>query len=113
MHSEDSNASPSLRPNGAGAAAVLSAGVGVFVLGVLTVAGDKSAAIKAMMIFYKPTGALSGVTSLSIVAWLLSWLLLHLRWKERDLPLKAIATAAFLLLALSLLLTFPPFIDAI
>ncbi|MBS1820824.1 MAG: hypothetical protein JST61_02420 [Acidobacteria bacterium] len=113
MHTEDTSASLSQRPNGAGAAAVLSAGIGVFVLGILTLAGDKSPAIKNALIFYKPTGALSGVTSLAIVAWLASWLLLHLRWNRRELPLKAIATAAFALLALSLLLTFPPFIDAI
>ncbi len=99
------------RKNGAGAAAVLSAALGSLTLGVLTFAADKYPVVKNWMIFYKPTGALSGVTSLSIATWLILWLMLHLLWTKRDLPLRAIVLAALGLLAVSLLLTFPPFID--
>ena len=50
-------------PNGSGAAAMLAAGVGCFVLAILACAGDKSVAIKTSLNFYKPTGPLSGVTT--------------------------------------------------
>ena len=101
------------RPTGAGAATVLSAGIGVFVLGLLTIAGDKSAAIKNSMIFYKPTGPLSGVTTVAVVAWLLSWIILHMMWAKKNMRVKPVVIVSFALLALSLLMTFPPFIDAI
>jgi hypothetical protein len=113
MNPSNADASLQTRPNGAGAAAVLSAGIGVLVLGVLTIAGDKSSAVKSAMIFYKPTGPLSGVTSVAVLAWLLFWLVLHLAWAKKNVPAKPAVIGSFVLLALSLLLTFPPFIDAI
>jgi hypothetical protein len=97
--------------NGAGAAAVLSAGIGSFCLGLLALLGDKSPAIKAMMVFYKPTGALSGVTTIAIVVWLACWAVMAAAWKDKNLRLERIVPAAFVLLALSFLMTFPPFVD--
>jgi hypothetical protein len=97
--------------NGAGAAAVLAAGIGSFALGALAVLADKSAAVKSRMLFSKPTGPLSGVTTLAIAAWLLAWLLLHWRWRGRDVALRPVLGAALALLALGLLLTFPPIAD--
>ncbi|MDR3734844.1 MAG: hypothetical protein P4L10_04820, partial [Acidobacteriaceae bacterium] len=52
-----------LVPNGPGAAAILAAGIGSFAVAVLTVAADKSALVKNLLAIYKPTGALSGVTT--------------------------------------------------
>jgi hypothetical protein len=94
--------------NGAGAAALLAAGVGVFFLAALSVTADHVAAIKSHMIFYKPTGPLSGVTSSAIVVWLVVWAVLEARWKRRTVALKGIVIVALVLLALGLVLTFPP-----
>jgi hypothetical protein len=102
--------SPALT-NGSGAAAILSAGIGSFVIAVLSFAGDKSAAIKSSLIFYKPTGALSGVTTLGIVIWLVAWGVLEWRWRRNTVALKRINVVAFVLLGLSFLLTFPPIVD--
>src|ERR1700729_262343 len=77
---------PSLTPtltNGSGAAAILSAGIGSFTLAVLAIASDKSAPIKNILIFYKPTGPLSGVTTTAILIWLLTWVILEWRWRDR------------------------------
>jgi hypothetical protein len=98
-------------PNGAGAAAVLAAGIGSLLLGVFAVAADKFAGFKSRMIFSKPTGPLSGVTTLAIAAWLLTWIVLHLRWRGRDVAVLPVVGAALVLLAAALLLTFPPFAD--
>jgi len=97
--------------NGSGAAAVLAAGAGCFVLAVLAFAGDKSSEIKNLLNWYKPTGALSGVTSGAIVVWVLVWLALELRWRNRDVAVGRACAAALGLLGLSLLLTFPPLVD--
>lgn len=102
--------SPSI-PNGSGAAAVLAAGIGSFALAVLACAGDKSAGIKNSLVFYKPTGALSGVSTLAIVLWLVSWGILEWRWRNRTVAAGRISAIALALLGLSLLLTFPPIVD--
>ena len=102
---------PATLSNGSGAAAILAAGLGCFTLGLLAVAADKSVAIKHFMIFSKPTGALSGVTTSAIALWLLSWSLLNWRWQARTVALGRVNAAAFALLALGLLRTVPPFAD--
>ena len=98
-------------PNGPAAAAILSAGTGCFAVALFALLGDKIAAFKTAMIFYKPTGPLSGVTTCAILVWLLCWAVLHWRWGGRMLTLTRINAAALILLALSLLLTFPPIVD--
>jgi hypothetical protein len=97
--------------NGSGAAAILAAGIGSFALAMLAVAGDKSAAIKSSLVFYKPTGPLSGVTTAAILIWLLTWGILEWRWRSRTVAVGSINVVALALLGLSLLLTFPPVID--
>jgi len=98
-------------PNGSGAAAILSAGIGCFALSVLAVAADKSAALKSILTFCKPTGPLSGVTTASILIWLLAWAILEWRWTNKTAALGRINMIAFVLLGLSFLLTFPPIAD--
>lgn len=105
-----SDATP-IVPNGPAAAAILSASVGSFVLGVLAVAADGPHKLAALLIFYRPTGPLSGVTSLAIVSWLVVWSILAIRWRTKTLPIGKINVFAFILLVVALLLTFPPFGD--
>ncbi len=98
-------------PTGSGAAALLAAGIGSLMDAVFAIAADKLAAIKRTMIFYKPTGPLSGITTCAIAVWLISWAILEWRWRGRMISLKTVSTAALILLGLSLLLTFPPIAD--
>jgi hypothetical protein len=98
-------------PNGFGSAAILAAGIGAFALAVLAIAADKTASIKHLMAFYKPTGPLSGVTTSAILVWLAAWAILNARWRGRSVALARVNTVAFILLGLSLLLTFPPVAD--
>jgi hypothetical protein len=97
--------------NGSGAAAVLAAGIGSFTLAVLACAGDKVAAIKNSLIFYKPTGPLSGVTTTAILIWLVAWGILEWRWRNSTVSAGRICVIALALLGLSLMLTFPPVVD--
>lgn len=99
--------------NGSAAAAILAAGIGSFVLGVLAVAGDKSALLKNWFTFYKPTGPLSGVTTSAVVIWLVCWGALEWRWRKSNVPAGRISAIALVLLALGLLLTFPPIADVL
>ena len=95
------------RTNGSGAAALLAAGVGAAALGVLAVAGDKSAAVKSAMIFYRPTGPLSGVTTVAILIWLGCWAVLEWRWRKWEGAVGKICWVAGLLLGAGVLLTMP------
>ena len=97
--------------NGSGAAAILAAGIGSFTLAVLACAGDKVAAIKNSLIFYKPTGQLSGVTTTAILIWLVAWGILEWRWRNRTVGVGRISVVTLALLGLSLMLTFQPVVD--
>jgi hypothetical protein len=99
------------RPNGSAAAAILSAGIGVLSVAILAIVADQSPTFKNLMVIYKPTGALSGVTTLAVLLWLVTWGLLNWRWRKKIVPLTQVNLAAFVLLGLSVLLTFPPIAD--
>lgn len=98
-------------PNGSGAAAMLAAAIGSFVLAATAFAGDKSVLIKNSLNFYKPTGSLSGVTTVAILVWLLIWGVLEWRWRKRAVAMSRINTVSLTLLILSIVLTFPPVVD--
>jgi hypothetical protein len=98
-------------PNGSGAAAVLAAGIGSFLLASLAIAADKSALLKSFFNFYRPTGPLSGVTTVAVLTWLILWAILKLRWRRSSVDLKRVNALAVTLLILSLALTFPPIAD--
>ncbi|MDR3676372.1 MAG: hypothetical protein P4N24_12845 [Acidobacteriota bacterium] len=98
-------------PNGPAAAAILAAGIGSALLGILAVAADASKPVAKLLTFYLPTGPLSGVTSVAILLWLVTWFILARRWRTRTVAIGKINATAILLLALGILLTFPPFAD--
>jgi hypothetical protein len=43
--------------------------------------------------------------------WLAAWAILNLRWRGRDVRFGPVGTVALVLLALGILLTFPPLAD--
>jgi hypothetical protein len=98
-------------PNGPGAAAILAAGIGCAVVGILAFAGDASAAIGRLLNFYNPTGTLSGVTTVAIIVWLVAWFALNRSWQMRTVPMVKVSAFSFVFLAVGFLLTFPPFMD--
>ena len=113
MTPSDRDASPNAPAltNGPGAAAILAAGIGSFALAVLACAGDKVAAVKNSLIFYKPTGPLSGVTTTAILIWVAAWGILEWRWRNRSVCAGRISIISLALLGLSIVLTFPPVVD--
>jgi hypothetical protein len=98
-------------PNGSGAAAILAAGIGSFMLAFFSAAAYRFVAFKNLMIFWKPTGPLSGVSTSAILVWLLVWAVLEARWRKRNVALARINAVSFVLLGLSLLFTCPPVAD--
>jgi len=98
------------KPNGPVSAALLAGGIGSAVLGLVTLAveliGDGP--FKDSLVWYEPSGPLSGKSGLAIIAFFLAWVILHLVWKDKDTNFARISTISFVLLAVGLLGTFPP-----
>jgi hypothetical protein len=66
------------------------------------------AGIYAAPSLYGPTGGLSGRSTFAVVTWLIAWVLLHARWKGRDVASGRILAWALVLVGLGVLMTFPP-----
>ena len=91
-------------PNGPGAAAILAAGIGCAVLGILAFAGDASKAIgTALNIYTHPTGTLSGVTTVTIIVWLVVWFALAKIWNTKNVDVGKVSILSFALLAVGFL----------
>jgi hypothetical protein len=92
--------------NGAAMAALLGAGIGAFAMGFFAIVNE--AGVFTAPSLYGPAGGVSGRTTFATVVWLLAWGILHSRWNGRSVKGMKIFRITLLLVALSLLLTFPP-----
>jgi hypothetical protein len=97
------------KPNGPAAAAILAAGIGSAALGLAVILVEMSpGTIKPLLNLYNPVGPLSGKTTVAVVVYALAWLCLGLWARDRNVNFGRWALAAFILLGVGLLLTFPP-----
>lgn len=99
------------KPDGPAAAAMLAAGIGIFTLGLLTVLSEASVPVHDFLErfeFGRGVGPLAGKTILAVAAWAVSWVILALAWRGRDVNIKAWFTVALSLGILGALGTFPP-----
>lgn len=99
-------------PNGSAAAALVASGLGIAVIGLMTTAAVISERLKDALNWYDPVGPLSGKTGVGILAWVIAWDVLYLIWRKREVNLPRIVAWTFALIALGLLLTFPPIFEA-
>ena len=99
-------------PNGPAAAAILSAGVGSAVIGLLTTGASMSGGLSSALNWWSPAGPLTGKTGAGVIAWLLTWIVLHTVWKDKQVAFGRVLAATLALLVLGLLLTFPPVFEA-
>ena len=101
---------PEAVPNGPAWAAILAAGTGCAVFGVIVDLAEASKAISNALNFYDPTGDLSGKTAVAVVIWIIVWAVLHARWKNRNVESPGkIMTVTVILILLAILAVFPPF----
>jgi hypothetical protein len=102
--------SQAMMDKGPAAAAFLSAGIGSFTLGLLTLLGRYAGFVAPNL--YAPVGNLTGKVGIALLAWLVSWVGLHLLWtrKDRSVDLGKIFWIALALVGFGLLATFVPFL---
>ena len=87
-------------------AAILSAGIGAFALGAFVLLNETG--IFAAPALYGPAGGVSGRTTFAVLAWLLAWGVLHMRWRDRRLQPGGVYLTTLVLIALGIAACFPP-----
>jgi hypothetical protein len=99
------------KPNGAAAAAIISASFGIFAIGLLTTLAAASSSINQWLNWYNPTGPLSGKTTLGVIAWLVAWTGAHFILHAKETHFIRSMLVSSVLLALGMLLMFPPIFE--
>jgi fluoride ion exporter CrcB/FEX len=103
------------KPDGPGAAAMLAAGIGIFVLGFLTTGAVISSGLKDFLLKWEwgqGVGPLAGKTTIASLAFFASWGLLHMAWRNKDVDIKKIFMIGLILGILGAIGTFPTFFEA-
>jgi hypothetical protein len=99
------------RPSGPAAAVVVAAGLGCFVLGLLSVLAAASGWVSHALTVSERVGELSGLTFTAAFVFFAAWAILTVSWRGANPPLLRVAAGSFALIALGLLGTFPPFFN--
>jgi hypothetical protein len=97
---------------GPAAAAMISGAIGTFVIGLLTTGSVIFEGLREALNWWNPAGPLTGKTGVGVIAWLISWALLNTVWKNEDYDLRKAFIITLILLALGVILTFPPVFEA-
>jgi hypothetical protein len=95
-------------PMGVAAAAFLASGIGSLFIGLMTTGAVISVGLKNALNWWNPAGPLVGKTTVAVIAWAVSWVILHTMWKDKDIDFNKVFTVTLVLIALGFLLTFPP-----
>ena len=74
-------------PNGGIVAATIAAGAGCAALGLLTVAAAASTEFADLLNLYAPSGPLTGKATVASIIYLIVWINLHFRLRDRELSL--------------------------
>jgi hypothetical protein len=97
-----------LSPTGPAWAAIIAAAIGCACFGLLVDLSEAFKGVSRALSFYKPSGDLSGKSTLAVVGWLIAWAILRFRWKNRNIQSPGrLMIVCVVLLVLSLLATFP------
>lgn len=93
---------------GVASAAFVASGIGCLVIGLMVTGAEMSAGLKNMLNWWNPAGPLTGKTGIGVIAWIVSWVILHTMWKDKDVDFGKVFTVTLIMIALGFLLTFPP-----
>ena len=91
---------------GAALAAFLGAGIGALAIGFFVILNE--AGLFTAPTLYGPAGGVSGRTTFAAVVWLIAWLVLHNRWKTKQLEPGRVYLTTLILTSIGAMLSFPP-----
>jgi hypothetical protein len=93
---------------GVASAAFVASGIGCLVIGLMVTGAEMSEGLKNALNWWNPAGPLTGKTGVGVIVWLISWVILHSIWKDKEMEFGKYFTITLILIALGFLLTFPP-----
>lgn len=102
------------KPSGPPAAAIVAAGIGSLVLGLMVSLSEFSVDVKNFLDFSKNyglgtgVGPLSGKVIVAVLAYAVSWAVLFYMWRGREINVRKAFLATIVLVGLGFALTFPP-----
>jgi hypothetical protein len=100
------------KPEGPIAAAILAGGIGCLALGLFTTLAEASTSFSDWLSWDDDVGPLSGKTALAVIVWLVSWVVLHVVYRNKPFETRRALTIALVLVGLGALGTFPTFFQA-
>ena len=100
------------KPDGPLSAALIAAGIGIFVLGVFTTLSEANEDVADFLNLHDPVGPLAGKTVFSVAIWLIAWVVAGVLYRGRDDTLRTALIIFVVLSALGYLGTFPTFFQA-
>ncbi|MFD0368032.1 hypothetical protein [Streptomyces sp. NPDC059071] len=90
-------------------AAIIAAGIGAVVLGLLTTLAEADESVSDGLNWNDAVGPLSGKSTLAVAVWLLAWGILHIALRNKQYETTRALVLSLVLIALGVLGTFPPF----
>lgn len=99
------------KPNGPALAALLAAGIGITVLGVLTTVAAANANFANLLKLNPQVGPLSGKAIYATAAFFASWIIAAVVMRGKNYSERRFLSATFLLIGIGILGTFPIFFD--
>ena len=102
------------KPDGPGAAMMISAGIGIFVLGLLTVISEASTGANKWLAKWQwgvGVGALAGKSTLAALAYVVSLIVLWVVWRAKDINLKMAFYSGLALGIIGAICTYPTFFE--
>jgi hypothetical protein len=102
------------KPSGPVAAVFVASGIGSLVLGLFVTLNEVSEDINAFLKFDASfgigsgVGPLSGKVTLAVLAFFISWIVLHFLWRGKEVNFGRAFIASLVLVGIGFALTFPP-----
>jgi hypothetical protein len=100
-------------PTGGILAALFAAWIGLMTLAIVNVASELNAGFQAWITLHSGIGPYSGKELLMLVAWLVSWPVLHVALRRREMNVRRWFGAFLLLLLVATVLMWPPLFKGI
>jgi hypothetical protein len=100
------------KPEGPIAAAIIAGGIGAAALGLFTTLAEANEDIKDWLDWDGDVGPLSGKTIMTVIVWLIAWVVLHVIYRAKPYETRRAFIIAVVLVALGVLGTFPTFFQA-
>ena len=94
---------------------MIAAGVGIFFLGLFTTLAVINSSVKSFLEWWQwgqGVGPLAGKTTVSVLIWLVTWAILDLAWRDKDVKIKVAFYIGLALGVLGAIGMFPPFFEA-